>query len=139
MALCLAEGAAALTAAVWVILSFGKPLLSIFNSDPQVVDTGYIRLVMILLSYYFSLTYDVLSGYLRGFGISLMPALLTTLGVCGTRIAWIHWVFPRSRTFQTIMTAYPVSLCVTMVLILAAVLCYRPSRRYAALEGERQS
>ena len=28
-----------------------------------------------------------MSGYLRGFGISLIPALLTTLGVCGIRIA----------------------------------------------------
>ena len=128
LALCLTEGAIALTVTIVLILSFGKPLLAIFNSAPEVVDTGYIRLVMILLSYYFSLTYDVLSGYLRGFGISLVPAILTTVGVCGTRIAWIHWVFPGSRTFQTIMTAYPSSLATTMLLILAAVLCYRPCK-----------
>ena len=54
--------------------------------------------------------YEVMSGYLRGFGISLPPALLTMLGVCGVRIAWIQGVFPQSRTFKTIMTAYPISL-----------------------------
>ena len=134
--LCLLEGAVALTASILVILSFGKPLLAIFNSDPEVVETGYIRLVMILLSYYFSMTYDVMSGYLRGFGISLVPALLTTVGVCGTRIAWIQWVFPASRTFRTIMTAYPISLCATMLLIFAALLCYHPSKRYAAMQRE---
>ena len=140
LALCLAEGALALTAAILVILSFGKPLLAIFNSDPEVVDTGYIRLAIILLSYYFSLTYDVLSGYLRGFGISLVPAILTTIGVCGTRIAWIRWVFPGSRTFRTIITAYPISLAATMLLILTAVLCYRPSKGYAAIgEGGRHA
>ena len=72
-----------------------------------------------------------MSGYLRGFGISLAPALLTILGVCGVRICWIQFVFPHSRTFQTIMTVYPISLSATMLLILIALLCYRPSRRFA--------
>ena len=102
--LCIAEGILALTAAIATILFFGKSLLVIFNSDPEVVNTGYIRLVMVMLSHSFSLLYDVMSGYLRGFGISLVPALLTTLGVCGIRIAWTQFVFPQSRTFQTIMT-----------------------------------
>ena len=89
------------------------------------VSTGYIRLVMAMLSHSFSLLYDVISGYLRGFGISLAPALLTILGVCGIRIAWIQFVFPQSRTFQTIMAAYPISLSVAALLIFAALLYYR--------------
>lgn len=132
--LCIAEGILALAAAIATILFFGKSLLAIFNSDPEVVNTGYIRLVMMMLSHSFSLLYDVMSGYLRGFGISLVPALLTTLGVCGIRIAWIQFVFPQSRTFQTIMTGYPVSLSATALLILIALLCYRPSRRFAGLK-----
>lgn len=132
MLLCMAEGLVTLAAAIALILSFGKPLLSIFNNDPEVVATGYIRLMMVTLSHTFSLLYEVMSGYLRGFGISLTPAILTMVGVCGIRIAWIQFVFPMSRTFRTIMTVYPVSLCTTMLLLLAAVLIYRPSRRFAA-------
>lgn len=131
MVLCMAEGVVTLTAVISVILFFGKSLLAIFNSDPEVVETGYIRLVMVMLSHSFSLFYEVMSGYLRGFGISLAPALLTMLGVCGIRIAWIQFVFPQSRTFQTIMTAYPISLSVTAMLIFIVLLCYRPSRRFA--------
>ena len=131
--LCIAEGILALAAATTVILCFGRSLLAIFNSDPEVVNTGYIRLVMVMLSHSFSLLYDIMSGYLRGSGISLVPALLTMLGVCGIRIAWIQFVFPQSRTFQTIMTGYPVSLSATALLILSALLCYRPSRRFAGL------
>ena len=134
MLLCMAEGLVALAAAIALILSFGKPLLSVFNNDPEVVDTGYIRLMMVTLSHTFSLLYEVMSGYLRGFGISLTPAILTMVGVCGIRIAWIQFVFPMSRTFRTIMTVYPVSLCTTMLLVFAAVLVYRPSRRFAAVE-----
>ena len=134
MLLCMAEGLIALAAAIALILSFGKPLLSVFNNDPEVVDTGYIRLMMVTLSHTFSLLYEVMSGYLRGFGISLTPAVLTMVGVCGIRVAWIQFVFPMSRTFRTIMTVYPVSLCTTMLLVFAAVVVYRPSRRFAAVE-----
>ena len=132
--LCLVEGIITLAISVSTILFFGKPLLGIFSSDPEVIATGYIRLVMVMLSHGFSLLYEVMSGYLRGFGISLTPALLTILGVCGIRIGWIQFVFPHSRTFQTIMTVYPVSLSTTMLLIFIALLCYRPTRRFAALQ-----
>ena len=136
LALCIIEGMIALAAAITAILLFGKSLLAIFNSDPEVVKTGYIRLMMVMLSHSFSLLYEVMSGYLRGFGISLAPALLTMLGVCGTRIAWIQFVFPQNRTFRTIRTAYPISLCATMLLILLALIAYRPSRRFAGLRGK---
>ena len=95
---------------------------------------GYTRLVMVMLSHGLSLIYDVVSGYLRGFGISLVPALLTMLGVCGIRIAWVEFVFPQSRTFQTLMTVYPISLAATALLLLAALAFYRPSKRFAGLQ-----
>ena len=136
LALCLIEGIITLVAAITVILFFGKSLLAIFNNDPEVVATGYIRLVMVMLAHSFSLLYEIMSGYLRGFGISLAPALLTMLGVCGIRIGWIQWVFPQSQTFRTIMTVYPISLSVTALLIFAALVYYRPSRRFAAM-GKR--
>ena len=129
--LCLVEGIVVLGAAMALILTFGKPLLSIFNNDPQVIATGYIRLIFIMPAHACSLFYEVMSGYLRGFGISLTPALLTILGVCGVRIAWIRFVFPTSPSFRTIMSAYPISLSLTALLVLGALLCYRPAKRFA--------
>lgn len=135
MGLCLAEGFAALAAAIILILFFGKQLLAIFNNDPQVVEVGYIRLVMLMTAHVFSLCNEVFSGYLRGFGMSVPPALVTMAGVCGVRLSWIHWVFPQNPTFQTIMVVFPISLAVTALLNLTAVLCFRPARRYAAMGG----
>ena len=132
--LCLGEGIAVLAVAVSTILFFGKPLLSIFNRDPQVIETGYLRLMMVMLSHGMCLAYDVISGYLRGFGISLVPAILTMLGVCGIRIAWVQFVFPQSATFRTLMTVYPVSLTTTALLMTAALLIYHPTKRFAALQ-----
>ena len=73
--------------------------------------------------------YEVMSGYLRGFGISLVPAILTTVGVCGIRIAWVYTIFPKDRTFKTLLMTYPASLSVTAVLILIALLAYHPAAR----------
>lgn len=129
--LCLIEDAIASGTAIFIVLITGKFLLSIFNNDPEVIEIGYTRLVIIFIAYIFSMLYEVMSGYLRGFGFSLVPAILTTVGVCVLRIIWINTVFPASRTFVTIMTAYPVSLATTAVLIFIALIIYRPSKRFA--------
>lgn len=129
--LCLIEDAIASGTAILIVLITGKFLLSIFNNNPEVIGIGYTRLVIIFIAYIFSMLYEVMSGYLRGFGFSLVPAILTTVGVCVLRIIWINTVFPANRTFVTIMTAYPVSLSTTAVLIFIALIIYRPSKRFA--------
>ena len=129
--LCLIEDAIASGTAILIVLITGKFLLSIFNNNPEVIEIGYSRLVIIFIAYIFSMLYEVMSGYLRGFGFSLVPAILITVGVCVLRIIWINTVFPANRTFVTIMTAYPVSLATTAVLIFIALIIYRPSKRFA--------
>ena len=135
LALSLIEDAIATAAAIAVVLLSGRFLLSIFNNDPQVIELGYLRLKILFFAYIFSMTYEVLSGYLRGFGISLVPAVLVTVGICVVRIVWIKTVFPQSRSFETILNAYPISLAATAVMMIIAVLIYRPSKRYAKKLG----
>lgn len=122
--------------AIGIVLLSGRFLLSIFNNDPEVIEIGYTRLIYLFSAYVFSMLYEVLSGYMRGFGISLIPAILTTIGVCGIRIFWINFVFPQNPTFTTIMTVYPISLSSTALLIGIALLCFRPAHRYFKKEKE---
>ena len=137
MFLCLIEDFIASAAAIALVLLTGKYILAIFNSDPEVIAIGYTRLLFLFGSYIFTLTYEILSGYLRGFGISLAPAILTLFGVCGVRIFWIKAIFPMHRTFQSILLAYPISLATTTVLIIAALLICRPAHKFAARSGEQ--
>ena len=132
--LCILEDAAATISGIILVLIFGKTLLSVFNNDPQVIEIGYTRLIMVFSAYTFSMLYENMSGYLRGFGISLAPAVLTTIGVCGVRLLWIFTVFPMHRTFTAIMMAYPLSLSATAVLIFIALMVYRPSRKFNVKE-----
>ena len=128
LVLCLIEDAIASAATILLVLFAGKGLLSIFNNSPQVIEVGYTRLLIIFFAYIFSMLYENMSGYLRGFGISVLPAVLTIIGVCVVRIVWIYTVFPTNRTFKTIMMAYPLSLSITALLIFIALIIYRPSK-----------
>ena len=138
-ALCLLEDVLVTVTVMGVVLHFGHSLLALFNRDPEVIALGYTRLSIIFSGYLFSLLYELMSGYLRGFGISLAPAVLTTLGVCGIRIFWVQAVFPRHTNFQTLMLVYPLSLFVTAVLILAALIVCRPTTRMKKQEKKEIS
>lgn len=121
------------TAAVSIlILLFSHPLLSIFNTDPEVIATGRIRLEYIFFAYLFSFAQEGLSGYLRGFGVSFIPAVCAVIGICGVRLTWIFTVFRQAPSFTTIMQVYPISLGVTAAVILAVTLFVKPSKRYVA-------
>lgn len=134
LALCLLEDSIASASAIAIVLLSGRLLLSFFNRDPEVIEIGFVRLKYIFFAYIFSMLYEILSGYMRGYGISLVPAILTTVGICGVRIVWIKTVFVTSKTFKTIMTAYPISLATTAVLMFIALLAYRPAKRFAQEE-----
>lgn len=130
LALSLVEDAIATATTIALVLLSGRFMLSIFNSDPEVVEIGYTRLKILFFAYAFTMTYEVISGYLRGFGISLTPAVIVMVGICVVRIIWIKTVFPVHHTFNTIMVAYPVSLCITAIMMFIALLVYRPAKKH---------
>ena len=47
---------------------------------------------------------------MRGFGISVAPALTAVVCICVTRIFWMMLIFPARPEFSTILFVYPVSL-----------------------------
>ena len=129
--LCLLEDAICTGFCMLIVFLFGDRLIALINDDSEVIRLGYIRASIVFCAYIFSLSYDVMSGYLRGFGISFLPSLLTILGVCGVRFLWVAFVFPVYHDFRTLMYVYPVSMGVTAVLIFAALMWCRPSKRFA--------
>lgn len=124
---CWIESAVLTILSIVLIISVGKNLLAIFNGDPEVIETGYMRMCIIFPAYIFSLTYDSISGYLRGFGISLLPAVLTTIAICGSRITWVYFVFPLAPTFFTIMAIFPISLGLAALFLVIALFIKKPA------------
>lgn len=114
----------------------GMPVILLYNFEAAILrSVGDTKTPLIALAT--SGVLEVLSGYLRGFGISVVPAALTMRGVCGIRIAWIKLVFPQFQTFRSIMQVYPISLCTTALLLFAALVYYRPAKKFARIEKEK--
>lgn len=106
----------------------GRPLLSIYSSNSDVIDAGMIRMGVISRTYALCGMMDVMVGSLRGMGYSLLPMFVSLVGACGLRLFWIFTFF-RLDEFHTLFSlymTYPVSWIITF---LAHVVCFIIVRR----------
>ena len=101
---------------VWL---FGEELLSIYITDsPEAIASGLIRFNFIALPYFLCGLMDVSTGALRGLGTSFTPMVVSVLGVCGIRIAWIYSIFqiPAYHTPECLYLIYSISWIITFLL-----------------------
>ena len=95
---------------------YGERLLSFYITDsPEAIAAGHLRMFYICLPYFVCGLMDVCTGALRGLGKSLLPMLVSILGVCGFRILWICTVFqmPRFHTPGVLYSSYIISWIIT--------------------------
>lgn len=119
----------------------GSTLLSIYTSDPQVIQYGLERMMFVCLPYFLCGIMDTLVGSLRGMGYSIMPMIVSLTGACALRIVWIMTIFQMIPTLSTLFLSYPVSWFVTA---LAHFICYlvvhhRFMKKHAAEMAEEQA
>lgn len=106
-------------AAYW----FGESLLGLYTDSAAVMAAGMKRLSIISVTYALCGLMDCMVGAIRGLGYSVMPMIVSLLGACAFRIAWIS-VFFRIEQFHTIDTvyfAYPISWTLTLTV---HVICF---------------
>ena len=106
------------------ILIFADPMLSFFNDDKNVVALGKIRILYVVMPEIINVFLEGLSGALRGYGVSMIPAALTLVGICGIRITWVYTLFAQTPTYEVLMATYPVSWLVTTIFIYIAYRFY---------------
>ena len=129
-----AQGFGAMALSCGLVLLFGTPLLSLFSTDREVIDYGYIRLEYILYAEVLNLIIEMVSGFLRAFGKSLAPACIVIAGICGFRILYVATVFQWHPDFHILMAVYPVSWLITDLGMAAVLFWYR--NLYMAKDGE---
>ena len=99
-----------------VSYAFGRPLLEIYIKDSKsAIDFGLERMKFILLPYFLCGIMDTVTGSMRGIGSSVVPMIITIIGVCVMRIVWIFTVFanPEYHTFAWLFISYPISWSLT--------------------------
>ncbi len=95
------------------VVGAGRFLLGIYSSDPQVLDYGMRRLMIICGPYFLCGIMDCMVGSLRGMGYSIVPMFVSLTGACGLRILWIFTIFAVNRSLDILYLSYPVSWAVT--------------------------
>ena len=105
-----------MAASILMILS-ADLLMGLFTDDPAIVELGSLRIRILMYSETLNVFMDNLSGAMRGLGKSLIPALITLFGVCGTRITWVFTGFQIYHTFFSLMMVFPVSWGISAVII----------------------
>ena len=96
---------------------FSRQLLGIYTSSPEVIEAGVTRLMYIASIYFTCGVMDVMVGALRGVGYSVMPMIVSLVGVCGVRLVWIATVFgiEQYHRVETVYISYPISWIATFL------------------------
>lgn len=92
-----------------ITLALACPLVSIFDTNPEVIEIGIQRLFILALFYGLFGIYDNSFAIIRGMGYSFIPMLGSVFGICASRVIWVITVFPLFETYNVLLTVYPVS------------------------------
>lgn len=116
-----------------VFYALGRPLLSIYLPDsPESIEYGIIRMTYIMLPYFLCGLMEVATGCIRGMGSSFATMVITIIGVCGFRIAWIYTVFQTEQfhSLDGLFVSYPISWFLSFAAqVVAFYIVYKKNKR----------
>ncbi len=110
-----------------VMFVLHRPLLSLYGVNPgaegsleQIAyETAYTKIIIETMSIFVMSLMEIGSGILRGMGKSLTTTIITLVGTCLFRIAWIYTVFAAYQNVVTIYLSYPISWIITGIVQVA--------------------
>ena len=113
-----------------LLVLFARPILSLYNSNPAVIDAGMTRVLSCGVFMVLNILADVQLGGLRGLSRSLSPTVITLVASVGVRMMWLYVVFGAVRTLPVLYLCYPVSY--TVCLLLGVIVFRRTLRKDTA-------
>lgn len=119
---CLILSSIGTAAMSFIYVFFGKYIYLIFTNDAAVIERGLIIVKWITPTYLTFICIEIISGALRGMGVSFTPTVMTGIGICVFRVIWVFFVVPFNRSIPTIALCYPISWLLTSTMF---VIYYR--------------
>ena len=108
-----------------LFFAFARPLFGLFSRETDVIAIALEMMRHITPWYFLFVPIEMVSGALRGMGRTLVPTMITALGICAFRVVWMFGVVPAWHEIHAITLSYPIS----WVLTAAAFLIYYPFAR----------
>ena len=102
-----------------VALFFGGGVIyRLFTPDAAVVEQGMVILRLLVPTYITYIAIEILSGAMRGTGDSIIPMMITCVGICVLRVAWIMVAVPQWRDIRCVCLSYPITWSTTSICFL---------------------
>lgn len=99
-----------------VLYFWGSYVYQLFTTDQNVMKIGMDILHTMVPFYFTYVCIEIFSGAMRGTGDSLVPMILTGLGICVLRVVWISLAVPVWNQVETVILSYPITWSITSVL-----------------------
>lgn len=109
------------------MLLFGENLLGLYTTSADVVAAGMNRLGVMLSIYFLCGMQEVVVGALRGMGSSMMPMIISVVGICGLRIVYLATLFQLEplHNLTSLYLTYPISWIVTFIALICGFIYVR--------------
>ncbi|MBQ4244416.1 MAG: MATE family efflux transporter, partial [Clostridia bacterium] len=104
---------------------FSYKITGLFSSEPEVIDIAVGRMRFIMPFFIFCPLQDIAASQLRGMGRSFEPMIVSLLGACGLRLAWVFFALPLNRTLIFLYWSYPLSWAATFAVQFTLYFIYK--------------
>ena len=88
------------------LLLFGRQFLALFTTEPDVIDAGMKRIMVMGLAYCISAFMDCTIAASRGLGKTVVPTIIVIMGSCVFRVAWVYTIFAYFHTIPALYLLY---------------------------------
>lgn len=91
-------------------------LLSLFTNSDEVIEIGSKLFFIIMPMYLLGIPQTIFVKALQGLGKSLVPMILTLVGVIGIRIIWVILILPMNSNIYFLGACYPISSTIMSII-----------------------
>lgn len=92
--------------------------LMLFTTDQEVLSIGVEILLILVPTWITYMPIEILSGVMRGCGKTLIPTIITVVGICVLRALWLEIVPAMKHTLLSVFFCYPLSWVITSAAII---------------------
>ncbi|MBR3905219.1 MAG: MATE family efflux transporter [Clostridia bacterium] len=113
---CLAMAMGATVIVSFILLMFGPVVFRLFSNEEAVVLQG-MEILRTLAPFFFTyICIEIFSGAVRGVGDTLIPTIMTLVGICLMRTIWLLVIAPSKGSVPFTLYCYPITWSITSVL-----------------------
>lgn len=94
--------------------AFREFFMSVYTDDPVALDYAVRRTMCVEFFEYMPGIYEIPAGCMRALGVSMLPSVIVLIGSCFLRLLWIRFVFPSNRSWELLLSIYPLTWVITI-------------------------